>query len=101
MPEGSGSDWFWTWRIKHDDDLQAAGRSKYIIEYRDQNGKRRREIGATDKGATQRIANIGKTRFSCAGRDCSAPKPKHSRPMNPSPGRAIWRTGETRWSIEG
>src|SRR5271155_3934518 len=33
------------------------GRSKYIIEFRDENGRRRRKTGATDKAVTQRIAN--------------------------------------------
>ena len=34
-----------------------AGKSKYIIEYTNENGKRCRKTGATDKGVTQRIAN--------------------------------------------
>jgi integrase len=33
------------------------GRSKYIIEFRDENGRRRRKTGATDKAVSQRIAN--------------------------------------------
>jgi integrase len=32
------------------------GRSKYIIEYFDENGRRRRKTGTTDKGVTDRIA---------------------------------------------
>ena len=33
------------------------GRKKYIIEFRDENGRRRRKTGATDKAVSQRIAN--------------------------------------------
>ena len=33
-----------------------AGRSKYIIEFSDETGKRRRKTGTTDKGVTERIA---------------------------------------------
>jgi integrase len=33
-----------------------AGRSKYIIEYLDENGDRRRKTGATDKTVTERLA---------------------------------------------
>jgi integrase len=33
------------------------GKAKYVIIYSDENGKRRKKTGATDKGVTQRIAN--------------------------------------------
>ena len=33
-----------------------AGRKKYIIEYFDENGDRRRKTGATDKTVTERLA---------------------------------------------
>ena len=33
------------------------GRSKYIIEFRDENGRRRRKTGATDKAVSERIAH--------------------------------------------
>jgi len=37
--------------------FKPAGRTKYVIEYTNENGKRCRKTGATDKGVTQRIAN--------------------------------------------
>jgi len=37
--------------------FKPAGRTKYIIEYTNEDGKRCRKTGATDKGVTQRIAN--------------------------------------------
>jgi integrase len=37
--------------------FKPAGRTKYVIEYTNENGKRCRKAGATDKGVTQRIAN--------------------------------------------
>ena len=33
------------------------GAKKYMITWRDENGRRRKRIGATDKGVSQRIAN--------------------------------------------
>ena len=38
-------------------DLQVQGATKYTIFYTDENGKRRKKTGATDKGVSQRIAN--------------------------------------------
>jgi hypothetical protein len=32
------------------------GRKKYLIEYIDENGDRRRKTGSTDKGVTERLA---------------------------------------------
>jgi integrase len=37
--------------------FKPAGRTKYVIEYTNEAGKRCRKAGATDKGVTQRIAN--------------------------------------------
>jgi hypothetical protein len=34
-----------------------AGRTKYIIEFRDENGRRRRKNGATDKAVSERMAH--------------------------------------------
>jgi hypothetical protein len=37
--------------------FKLAGKSKYVIIYTDENGKRRKKIGATDKAVSQRLAN--------------------------------------------
>ena len=36
--------------------FKPAGKSKYVIFYHDENGKRRKKTGATDKQVTERIA---------------------------------------------
>ena len=37
--------------------FKAKGAAKYTILYTDQDGRRRKKMGATDKGVSQRIAN--------------------------------------------
>ena len=37
--------------------FKAAGASKYTILYHDENGRRRKKAGTTDKGVTERIAH--------------------------------------------
>jgi len=37
--------------------FRPGGKGKYVILYNDENGKRRKKAGTTDKGVTQRIAN--------------------------------------------
>ena len=59
------------------------GKSKYVILYTDETGRRRKKSGATDKGVTQRIARDLENRVPCGVRESSTAQVRHSHEARP------------------